>query len=129
MIRSIGTVMAKTRSHSVKSDTNDDILELAPAVPHQVAETTWLVRLTPIGNDLSTSSRQVAIVAAETEDQARRLACAFDPFGRDWKNASLFAADTFEDACAHVVGDVIFKSAPSPRPRASEEQERKTKAE
>lgn len=63
--------------------------------------------------------RQVALVAAETEDQARQLASAYDPFGRDWKNINLFSADSFDDTVTHVIGDVIFKSIPSPRPQVS----------
>ena len=108
--------MAKSRARTPKPETTtDDILEIVPTVPHEVAETTRLIRLTPIGNDLSTSQRQVAIVAAETEDHARELACAYDPFGRDWKNINLFSADSFDDTTTHVIGDVIFKSAPLPK--------------
>lgn len=90
-----------------------DPLELAPAVPHVVAETTQLIRLTPVGEDLGVPFRQIALVAADTEDQARQLAAAYDPFGRDWMNVKLFCADTFDDVGRHVVGDVIFKSMPS----------------
>lgn len=106
--------MAKARPRTPKSE-NENPLELAPAAPHQVAETTRLFRLSPVGNDLSIPHRQIALVAAETEDQARELACSYDPFGRDWKNIKLFSADSFEDANSHVVGDVIFKSMPLPK--------------
>ncbi len=92
----------------------NDPLELAPAVPHVVAETMRLFRLTPVGNDLAMPYRQIALVAADTEDQARQLAAAYDPFGRDWTNVNLFAADAFDDANKHVVGDVILKSIPKP---------------
>lgn len=108
--------MAKIRTRTPKSESaNDDIVEIAPTGPHEVAETTRLIRLSPIGNDLSTPHRQVALVAAETEDQARLLASAYDPFGRDWKNITLFSADSFDDVDTHVIGDVIFKSAPLPK--------------
>ncbi|MEH2508912.1 hypothetical protein V1291_000266 [Nitrobacteraceae bacterium AZCC 1564] len=119
--------MAKIRARPVKSDTNENenTLELTPTVPHEVAETTRLIRLTPIGNDLSMPHRQVALVAAETEDQARQLAYAYDPFGRDWKNVDLFSSDSFDDTDTHVIGDVIFKSTPSPRPQ---KQKGKTEA-
>src|SRR5262249_48846969 len=117
--------MAKTRAPPVKSDTSEEVLEVTPTVPHQVAETRSLIRLTPIGSDLSTSYRQIALVAADTEDEARQLACAYDPFGRDWTNVDLFSADTFDDIDTHVVGDVIFKSTRSPHPQ---KQKGKTEA-
>lgn len=112
--------MVKPRARPPKPESEtDDIREIAPTVPHQVAETTRLIRLTPTGNDLSMPHRQMALVAAETEDQARHLASAYDPFGRDWKNVTLFFAESFDDVSTHVIGDVIFKSIPSPRPQAS----------
>lgn len=115
--------MARTSKRKPKPETiSDDILELVPTVPHEVPETTRLIRLTPIGNDLSVANRQVAIVAAETEDYARELASAYDPFGRDWKNESLFSAESFNDADAHVIGDVIFKSAPLSQPKEQKGQ-------
>jgi hypothetical protein len=118
--------MTKTRARKTKPATiSDDILELVPTVPHEVPETTRLIRLTPIENDLSVATRQVAIVAAETEDHARELASAYDPFGRDWKNEKLFAAESFNDTDAHVIGDVIFKSTPLSRPRKQKGQEAK----
>lgn len=110
--------MAKTRTRTPKSEAaDDDIIEIAPTAAHEVAETTRLIRLSPIGNDLSTPHRQVALVAAKTEDQARQLASAYDPFGRDWKNIALFSADSFDDVDTHVLGDVIFKSVPLPKTR------------
>jgi hypothetical protein len=45
------------------------------------------------GCDLAQPARQSAIVAAETEADAREFAAASDPFGLDWKNQSLFACD------------------------------------
>ena len=92
----------------------NDPLELAPTVQHVVAETTRLIRLTRVGNDLAMPYRQIALVAADTEDQARQLAAAYDPFGRDWTNVNLFSADAFDDVDKHVAGDVIFKSIPKP---------------
>ncbi|WP_424631318.1 hypothetical protein [Bradyrhizobium sp. SYSU BS000235] len=108
--------MAKARTRAPKPEaTSTDILELAPTVPHQVAETKRLIRLVPIGNDLTSSYRQIALVAAETEAEARQLAASYDPFGRDWKNVELFSAESFDDTNAHVIGDVIFKSTPLPK--------------
>lgn len=105
--------MVRTRKRTPNAEITDP-LELAPTVPHIVAETTRLIRLTPVGNDLAMPYLQIALVATGTEDQARQLATAYDPFGRDWTNADLFAADAFDDANKHVVGDVIFKSIPKP---------------
>lgn len=108
--------MAKTRTRPPKPEAaSEEIVELAPTVPYQVVETKRLIRLAPMGHDLSTPYRQIALVAAETEDEARQLAASYDPFGRDWKNVRLFSAEPFEDTHTHVVGDVIFKSVPLPK--------------
>jgi hypothetical protein len=119
--------MAKAGTRSVKSRIDDNIVELKPTVPHQVPETKRLIRLTPIGTDLSQPYRQITLVAADTEDQARHLATACDPFGRDWKDHRLFACDVFEDDQLHVVGDVVFKSVPSPQTIKTPEMQNKTK--
>jgi hypothetical protein len=93
-----------------------DIPEV-PAAPIEVAETHLLFRLTPATEDLAQRSRQVAIVPAESELQARQIAQAADPFGRDWMNPSLFVSDRTETSERHVIGDVIFKSVAAPAAR------------
>jgi hypothetical protein len=86
---------------------DDDITELAPP-PIPVQETNRLYRLTPAAHDLSRPSRQIALVPAETEEDARRMATMFDPMGRNWRNAASFVADSMETPECHVVGDVVF---------------------
>ena len=91
---------------------NDDIPELA-ARQIAVDETHRLFRLTPTASDLLQASRQIALVPANSEDEARRLATMSDPMGRDWRNASLFTADSMDTPERHVIGDVIFRSTPN----------------
>jgi hypothetical protein len=90
-----------------------DKLEIQPARPVEVSETRRLFRLTPAAdNDLTRSSRQVAIVAADTEDEARQIASKHDAFGRDWRDPHFAVADAMETHDTHVFGDVIFRSEP-----------------
>lgn len=120
--------MAKTRTRSEKFRIDDNnIVELEPTVPHQVPETRQLIRLTPVGNDLSKPHRQIALVAADTENQARQLATTCDPFGHDWMDDKLFACDVYEDDQLHVVGDVVFKSMRSPQTPKLPKVAKKTK--
>jgi hypothetical protein len=85
-----------------------------PAAPIEVAETNWLFQLAPASEDLAQKSRQVAIVPAESELQARQIAQSADPFGRDWTNPSLFVCDRTETPDRHVIGDIVFRSAAAP---------------
>jgi hypothetical protein len=56
----------------------DDKLEIVPEQAIEVRETRSLFRLAPAAdNDLSRASRQVAIVAADTEDEASPLRTTF----------------------------------------------------
>jgi hypothetical protein len=64
------------------------------------------------GGDLGCTSRQVAIVAADTEDEARKIASLHDVFGRDWRDPLFAAADVMESRDTHVFGDVVFRSEP-----------------
>ena len=62
-------------------------LEIAPERAVEVRETHTLFRLAPAAdNDLGRSSRQIAIVAADTEEEARQIASMHDAFGRDWRD-------------------------------------------
>ena len=99
------------------SDDDDPVPEIA-AVPVQVPETNRLWRLTPAMN-LFEKSRQIAIVPAETEDDARTIATTADPIGRNWRDRLVFTADCTETSERHVVGDVIFRSAPQQPPPKS----------
>jgi hypothetical protein len=91
----------------------EDKLEIQPNRTVDVRETRRLFRLTPAAdNDFARSSRQVAIVAADTEDEARRIASVHDVFQRDWWDPHFAVADAMETPETHVFGDVIFRSEP-----------------
>lgn len=91
---------------------DDDIPEIA-SPPVMVAETHRIFRLSPAFEDLSQSSRQIALVPAETEEIARAIATTADALGRDWQDERAFTADSIETDERHVIGDVIFRSTPS----------------
>ena len=91
----------------------EDKLEIVPERTVEVRETRTLFRLKPAAdNDLSRSSRQIAIVAADTEDEARRIASKHDVFGRDWRDPHFAVAENMETSETHVFGDVFFRSEP-----------------
>jgi hypothetical protein len=93
--------------------TEDDKLEIVPEQAIEVRETRSLFRLGPAAdNDLSRASRQVAIVAADTEGEARRIAFAHDVFGRDWRDPHFADCESLDTSETHVFGDVIFRSEP-----------------
>ena len=99
----------------------DDKLEIVPEQAIEVRETRSLFRLAPAAdNDLSRASRQVAIVAADTEDEARQIAFAHDVFGRDWRDPHFAACDSLETTETHIYGDVIFRSEPVMVPAAKQ---------
>jgi hypothetical protein len=68
----------------------------------------------PAIDDLTWTSRQIALVPGNTEEEARRIATKADPFGRDWCDSSAFLAESMETPERHVVGDLIFRSTPNP---------------
>jgi hypothetical protein len=91
----------------------EDKLEIQPDRTVDVRETRRLFRPAPAAdNDLTRSSRQVAIVAADTEDEARRIESVHDVFQRDWRDPHFAVADAMETPETHVFGDVIFRSEP-----------------
>jgi hypothetical protein len=92
---------------------DDQVLEIARS-PIAVAETSRIYRLSPAVDKPARTSRQIAIVAADTEDQARIFATNADPMGRDWNDRSQFPADYRDTPEQHVVGDVVFQSVPTP---------------
>lgn len=81
--------------------------EIKATTSLSVRETSRLYRLR--------SARFVAVIAADTEAEARELAARQDVFGGNWRDQA-FAVAEFEDTTeAHVVGDVTFSaSAPEP---------------
>src|SRR3954451_16028455 len=90
-----------------------DVPEVA-AAPIEVAETHLLFRLIPALDDMAQPHRQIALVPANSEDEARALASAADPFGRDWVNPAHFACEMTETPERHVIGDVVFQSLAAP---------------
>jgi hypothetical protein len=91
----------------------DEKLEIAPEQAVEARETRTLFRLAPAAdNDLGRSSRQIAIVAADTEEEARQIASMHDAFGRDWRDPRFAVCDALETWETHVFGDVFFRSEP-----------------
>jgi hypothetical protein len=91
---------------------HDNITEVA-APPVIVEETNRLFRLRPSGDDLLKASRMVALVPADTEEEARRLATLADPMGCDGADEKRFVAESMETQERHVIGDLIFRSTPN----------------
>ena len=92
---------------------HEDKLEIVPERSVEVRETRTLFRLTPAADDdLGRSNRQLAIVAADTEDEARQIAFQHDVFGRDWRDPHFAVAENMETSGTHVFGDVILRSEP-----------------
>jgi hypothetical protein len=83
--------------------TTDDLVdEVKTTTSVSVRETSRLYRLR--------SARFVAVIAADTEAEARELAARQDVFGGNWRDQA-FAVAEFEDTGeAHVVGDVTFSA-------------------
>jgi hypothetical protein len=78
-----------------------------------LSETRTLFRLAPVAdNDLGRSSRPIAIVAADTEEDARQIASMHDAFGRDWRDPRFAVCDALDTPEAHVFGDVVFRPEP-----------------
>ena len=91
----------------------DEELEVVPERAVEVHETRTLFRLAPVADDdLGRSSRQIAIVSANTEEEARQIASMHDAFGRDWRNPHFAVCDALNTPEAHVFGDVVFRSEP-----------------
>jgi hypothetical protein len=91
----------------------EEKLEVLPERAVEVRETRTLFRLAPAAEvDLGRSSRQIAIVAADTEEEARQIACMHDPSGRDWRDPRFAVCNALDTPEAHVFGDVIFRSEP-----------------
>jgi|ERR1700726_3841340 hypothetical protein len=91
----------------------DENLEVVPDRAIEVRVTRTLFRLAPAADDdLGRSSRQIAIVAADTEEEARHIASKHDAFGRDWRNPRFAVCEALDAPEAHVFGDVVFRSEP-----------------
>jgi hypothetical protein len=89
--------------------TDELVVEVPAGQPFAVRETTRLYRLR--------ATRFQAVVAADTEDEARSLAASHDALRGDWCSPE-FASSEFEDTGkAHVFGDVIISALAVPPAR------------
>jgi hypothetical protein len=96
------------------ADEPDD-LEVKTGQPHAVRETHNLFRLTPVMTD-ERSDRQSAVVAADTEQEARMIAYLHDIRANDWQDPAFATCDLTVSDETHVVGDVLFVSSPGVAP-------------
>jgi hypothetical protein len=78
------------------------VVELRPSQPLAIRETQRLYRLK--------SARFLAIVAADTEAEARSLAARHDAFRGDWCNEEFASCECEDTADVHVFGDVVFSA-------------------
>lgn len=88
---------------------DDDPIPEIESPPIAVPETKLVFRLEPTN---AANGRYVAMIAAESEVQARRFAADSDPFGAEWENPSKYRCAWSEGTEIHVVGDVTFQSIP-----------------
>jgi hypothetical protein len=89
--------------------TEESAAEISQPAPVTVRATCRLYRLR--------AERIVAVVAADTEDEARALAAGYGLPGGDWRNPSFAPAEVEETAETHVFGDVVISSVPgAPEP-------------
>ena len=80
----------------------DVVAEVPAGQPFAVRETQRLYRLK--------AARFLAIVAADTEEEARSIAATHDALRGDWRNPG-FASSEFDDTGeVHVFGDVIISA-------------------
>jgi hypothetical protein len=84
--------------------TDEGAAEVSQPAPVTVRETRRLYRLR--------AERVVAVVAADTEDEARALAAGYGLPGVDWRNPGFASAEVEETAETHVFGDVVISSIP-----------------
>jgi alkanesulfonate monooxygenase SsuD/methylene tetrahydromethanopterin reductase-like flavin-dependent oxidoreductase (luciferase family) len=86
--------------------TDEVVAEVPASQPLVVRETQRLYRLK--------AGRFVAVVAADTEDEARDLAASHDALQGDWCNRE-FASAEFEDTGeTHIHGDVLISALAAP---------------
>jgi hypothetical protein len=121
-ISAMGSVSAKQDQFVVESDQSvpdfaaatDVAVEVPVGQPFAVRETQRLYRLK--------TARFLAVVAADTEDEARAIAAREDALGGDWCKPE-FASAEFEDTGEmHVFGDVVisaYAAAPARRAKKS----------
>src|ERR1700733_13269523 len=91
----------------------DEKLEIIPERAVEVVHKPTRFPLAPAAeDDLGRSRPQIAVAAADTEEEARQIASMHDAFGRDWRDPSLAVCDALETSETHVFGDIFFRSEP-----------------
>lgn len=96
----------RDRTSSQDAATDDVVVDELVAQPLPVRETQRLYRLK--------AARFLAVVAADTEEEARALAASHDALRGDWCNPE-FACSEFQDTGeAHVFGDVVISASAAP---------------
>jgi len=97
--------------------TDELVVEVPAGQPFAVRETTRLYRLR--------ATRFQAVVAADTEDEARSIAARHDALRGDWSNPE-FASSEFEDTGeVHVFGDVVISAHAAPVIKRSKKRYRR----
>jgi hypothetical protein len=97
-------ILEDAKDESAAAD--DVIAEVPASQPFAVRETQRLYRLK--------AARCQAVVAADTENEARAIAARHDALRGDWSDPE-FASSEFEDTGeAHVFGDLIISALAAP---------------
>jgi hypothetical protein len=92
---------------------DDEQPQADPGKYFDAPTTRKLFRLVPSAvGDLSRASRQTAVVAANSEEEARLFASDADPFRHAWRDPAKFNCEMMDTTDDHVVGDVVFRSEP-----------------
>jgi hypothetical protein len=90
---------------------DDLVAEVAAGQPCAVRETQRLYRLK--------AARFLAVVAADTEEEARSLAAGHDALRGDWRNPEFASSECKDTAQAHVFGDVVISAPAAPQIKRS----------
>lgn len=93
-------------------DDKQRLVEVIPP-PLQHEDSVRLFRLSPRYVDIARANMPVALVAAETEMQARLFAYESDPFETDWQNTHEFVCEESGEQSTQMPGDVVFCSEPT----------------
>jgi hypothetical protein len=90
---------------------DDLVAEVGAGQPLAVRETRRLYRLR--------AARFLAVVAADTEQEARSLAAGYDPLRGDWRNPQFASSECEDTGEPHVFGDVVISAPAAPPVRRS----------
>jgi hypothetical protein len=85
---------------------DDLVAEVGAGQPLAVRETRRLYRLR--------AARFLAVVAADTEEEARSLAAGHDPLRGDWRNPEFASSECEHIGEPDVFGDVVISAPAAP---------------